>query len=359
MLEGIESYLTLEFWMPNSQVFETGSVRVDFLGGTLDIHPINLVLPNVVTLNAALTLAAEVKISQKSCDGVEIFSHDYNETKIFKTTEFSFENIYSNNHFKHYTLVAQVLKAFDAFTNLHIELKSGSPPGAGLGGSSAMAITLATALNKFTQKGLSKEAIFKLVFNIEARVLDSGPTGYQDYYPALMGGFLALKMEQESLVVEQLYTPELINVISENIILVYSGITRLSAINNWEVFKGFFNKEERMRKGLAQIAELSHRAYTKIKQREYKEFLELIKAEGDVRKSLFPTILAEEIVTLFNQVKKIDDKCGIKACGAGGGGCFILISTNKFNNKRGELEALIAQNGMKLLNFSIAVPKWI
>ena len=40
-----------------------GSVRVDLLGGTLDLVPINLILPNVVTLNLATSLKAKVTIS--------------------------------------------------------------------------------------------------------------------------------------------------------------------------------------------------------------------------------------------------------------------------------------------------------
>ena len=32
--------------MPANSILETGSVRVDLVGGTLDIHPIQLILPN-------------------------------------------------------------------------------------------------------------------------------------------------------------------------------------------------------------------------------------------------------------------------------------------------------------------------
>ena len=62
--------------MSNS-VEVVGSVRVDLLGGTLDLNPINLILPNVVTLNLATSLKAKVKVSEIDFDGIEIKSLDY------------------------------------------------------------------------------------------------------------------------------------------------------------------------------------------------------------------------------------------------------------------------------------------
>ena len=56
----IESSLTSECMVDKHSSYE-GSVRVDLLGGTLDLNPINLILPNVVTLNLATSLKAKVK----------------------------------------------------------------------------------------------------------------------------------------------------------------------------------------------------------------------------------------------------------------------------------------------------------
>ena len=60
-----------------------GSVRVDLLGGTLDLNPINLILDNVVTLNVATSLKAEVTIEESQKEGIEIESKDYQSTHYF------------------------------------------------------------------------------------------------------------------------------------------------------------------------------------------------------------------------------------------------------------------------------------
>ena len=70
-----------------------GSVRVDLLGGTLDIAPINLILKKALTLNLATSLKAKVEISplKSDSDGLEIHSKDYNSTKFFYSNDFTQE----------------------------------------------------------------------------------------------------------------------------------------------------------------------------------------------------------------------------------------------------------------------------
>src|SRR5439155_3222259 len=127
------------------------------------------------------------------------------------------------------------------------ELESGSPPGAGLGGSSAMGVTCFSALSQFCGEKMDRIEAIQKVNSLEARILDCGPAGYQDYYPALFGGVLGLVAKPGKVLVEQLYSNELKNVLESHLTLVYSGETRLSGINNWEVYKAFFNKDQAVR----------------------------------------------------------------------------------------------------------------
>ena len=267
----------------------TGSVRVDLLGGTLDLNPINVILPNVVTLNLATSLKAKVKVTEIDFDGVEIKSLDYQSTDRFKSSEFTDKNL-QEGHFKHLTFIAHILNLFSLTKGISLELESGSPPGAGLGGSSAMGVTCFSALAKFKGQSFDRvEAIMK-VNSLEARILDCGPAGYQDYYPALFGGVLALLPKPGSVTVEQLYSIELKKNLESRITLAYSGETRLSGINNWEVYKAFFNKDPMVRQGLGEIARLSHEAYLAIKNKDYEKLISHIALEGEERRKLFPGI---------------------------------------------------------------------
>jgi D-glycero-alpha-D-manno-heptose-7-phosphate kinase len=330
----------------------SGSVRVDLLGGTLDLNPINLILPNVVTLNLATSLKAKVKISSIDYDGVEIISSDYNSTDRFASVDFTPEKLRSG-HFRHLTFIAYLLDLFGVTSGVKLELASGSPAGAGLGGSSAMGVTCFSALAKYKNIPLDRLEAIRKVNAIESRILDSGPAGYQDYYPALFGGVLGLVPTPGNVEVHQLFTDELKSTLEAEVTLVYSGETRLSGINNWEVYKAFFNKDEVVRRGLATIAELSFATFHDIKNKNYKTISSLIGKEGEERRKLFPGILTNSMNEMRLELAKDSHHFGMKVCGAGGGGCF-LITHNKEDKK--SVQDIIKKYQMTELEFVIERP---
>ena len=350
-----ESFLISEFIVhkiiPNKGYAE-GSVRVDLLGGTLDLNPINLVLPNVVTLNLATSLKAKVNITEIDFNGVEIISRDYNSTDRFKASDFT-ESNFQNGFFGNLTFIAHLLNLFGVKQGVKVELESGSPPGAGLGGSSAMGVTCYAALSRFLGLEFDRFDAISKVNSIEAKILDCGPAGYQDYYPAMFGGVLALVAAPGKVHVEQLYSEELKEVLESHITLVYSGETRLSGINNWEVYKAFFNKDQAVRNGLTEIARLSHNALLTIQKKNYNDLIPLIGLEGEERRKLFPGILTPSMQELHQEIKTLGNNFGMKICGAGGGGCFLL--THKPSDKN-LIETLINKFQMKKLEFHIDKP---
>lgn len=350
-MDAIGSFLISEF-IVNKVCSASGSVRVDLLGGTLDLNPINVILPNVVTLNLATSLKAKVKVSSLDFDGVEIISRDYNTTDKFKSSDFTEENL-RKGFFGNLTFIAQILNLFELNSGIRLELESGSPPGAGLGGSSAMGVTSYRALAEFVGESFDRVSAVLKVNSLEARILDCGPAGYQDYYPALFGGVLGLIAKPGNVVVEQLYSDELKKTLESQLSLVYSGETRHSGINNWEVYKAFFNKDQAVRAGLGKIAELSSMALEAIHQKKFDQLLPLIAQEGEERRMLFPGILTPSMQELHKELRSSGDHFGMKVCGAGGGGCFLLV--HRPGDKQ-LIETLIDKYNMKKLDFMIEKP---
>ncbi len=351
MMAVTASCLILEFTV-SKVVTSTGSVRVDLLGGTLDLVPINLILPNVVTLNLATSLKAKVTITEIDFDGVEIISRDYQTTDKFKSSDFTDMNL-QRGFFGNLAFIAHILHLFNLHSGVRLELESGSPPGAGLGGSSAMGVTCYSAIAEYLDKPVDRVKAIQQVNALEARILDCGPAGYQDYYPALYGGVLGLTPKPGSVEVHQLYTEELKNVLEENLTLVYSGETRLSGINNWEVYKGFFNKDEEVRRGLKEIARLSYDAFKIIQSKSYGDLIELIASEGEERRKLFPKILTHNMNQLHMVLKDQSPHFGMKICGAGGGGCFLI--THK-KEDRDYIDQLLVKFQMTRLPFKVEKP---
>ena len=266
-----------------TKIVEEGSVRIDLLGGTLDLWPINLVIPGVITLNMAIDRRARVVWEKIDHPQIVIHSEDYQKDYTLGPRE-------KDKFPEEMALVWELLSGMGVVSGVKLSLRSGSPPGAGLGGSSAMAIALVGAANKFLQLNWDQQKILQYTHNVEAKVLASGPAGYQDYYPALYGGILALHGEKEGVRVEQLLTsPDapLKDYLQRHLTLVYSGRSRRSGVNNWEVYKGFFDGEAAIRDGLGEIAALSRQAYQAIRNGDYPQLLSLIARRGSAEGASF------------------------------------------------------------------------
>lgn len=333
------------------RIIKEGSVRVDLAGGTLDIDPIHLILPNVVTLNVATSLKAQIEITEEKTDSLILESLDYKSVETFSLADFTWEKIRSD-FFGPLNLVAALITDLQIDKGLRIKLKSGSPPGAGLGGSSAMAITLYQALVEASGKNLSKKEIFQRVKDIEAMILDCGPTGYQDYYPALYGGILALNASAGGVEIEQLYSPELKGILENNLTLISSNETRFSAINNWQVYQGFFNRDPKMRKGLQEINIAAQELYAALKAKDANRIAKAIIKEGEIREHLFEKILSPKMLEVKKELSETE--CGIKVCGAGGGGCFLVVGEKI--KIRSKLDDLCRRYEMQQLDFVIEPP---
>lgn len=334
------------------KVTNEGSVRVDLVGGTLDISPIHLILPDVVTLNVATELKAKVSVENLENKQVKILSKDYNKVYQYDLRELTMVN-FDNGEFEEMSFVLQILHYFKPELGVEISLESGAPAGSGLGGSSAMGVTLFKALCDFYDHPFERVKAIKIVQAIESRILNQGVPGYQDYYPALFGGVLALSPNYDEVRVEQLLNLELKSFLEERLTLVYSNKSRKSGINNWEVYKAFFDGEKHVREGMASIAKVSAEALDAIKNNDFELLVKSIAQEGVEREKLFPNIVSEEIRDFFQGLQKLLPGAGLKMCGAGGGGCFILIHGP---NDRNVIEQELEKAQMLRLDFTISQP---
>ena len=350
MRGGIESYPTSASSM---RVISEGSVRVDLVGGTLDLEPINLILPDVVTLNVATSLKAKVEIESDDKPGISIHSLDYQKEYFYPNDELTSENIIYSDKFAEMKFVLQIVHHFSIKSGIKITLSSGAPPGSGLGGSSAMGMTLYQALCQFTQIKMETRAAVQIVRGIEGRILNQGVPGYQDYYPAVEGGILALRGIPGGVEVEQLFSLELKQYLERHVSLFYSGVSRDSGINNWDVYKKFFDGEPTVRSAMEQIASISFEFYQQLKLKNYPAMRELIKKEGLARKQLAAAIVPDEILKIQAKLEAANIEAGIKMCGAGGGGCFIVVHAE---DDREGIISLAKNMGCKPLLFQIEDP---
>lgn len=321
---------------------ESANLRIDLLGGTLDLHPINHILGHALTINGAIGLKASVELEATSGDSLVLESADYKKKITLGEKDpgpFKFQSF--------------ILDHFGITSAIKLTLSSDSPPGAGLGGSSAMGLALYRALCVHTGQSFQGEKAVKILNAMEATILEAGPAGYQDYYPGIHGGILALRPSFDGVETIQLYSDKLRSILEERLTLVYSGQERSSGVTNWEIYKRFFDGDKTIRSGLEEIARLASLGLRALEDGAPEKMPPLVAQEGLVRRHLFPSIVTPEMDALFGELAQKIPDLGLKVCGAGGGGCFLLVHGP---GNRGFIEEKVVAHRMRRLDLKMAPP---
>ena len=320
--------------------------RVDFAGGTLDIWPLYLNHSNAVTVNFAVDRYTSCTIETRDDASITLASQDQGGEETFE----SLSALRAANKYK-LPLLAWVLRHWEPSMGLRLESHSESPAGAGISGSSALIITLSSALNKLTQGGHSLEKIREISQNIEAQIIRV-PTGCQDYYPALCGGVSAIELRVDGIHRKELPVDH--DDLNERVVLVYTGEPRNSGINNWEVTKSYINGDRKVHRNFDQIAAIAHAMRGALEKSDWTEAARLLREEWTHRKKNAPGITTPLIDRLV-QVGRRAGVTGAKVCGAGGGGCvFFLVE----RGARERVSALVEREGGTVMPVKVA-PKGV
>src|SRR4029077_1031545 len=155
--------------------------RADLAGGTIDIWPLYLFHTGATTVNFALSLRARVRIETREDDCIILESRDRG-VRVETTTEL-IDELANDARLE---LVSKMVHFFRPRTGFHLVANSEAPAGAGISGSSALALALIGGLNSFVGNRYDPRKFITLAANIETRVIKV-PAGFQDYYPAFCG----------------------------------------------------------------------------------------------------------------------------------------------------------------------------
>jgi D-glycero-alpha-D-manno-heptose-7-phosphate kinase len=318
--------------------------RVDLAGGTLDIWPLYLFHPGAVTINAAITRYASCVIETRAAGDkrIHLVSRDTKREESFP----SFAAMVRVKRY-HLPLLAEIAKFFAPRGGFTLTTDSEAPAGAGIGGSSAMAVAICAALDRFTGVGKSKVDWIHISRDAEGIVIRV-PTGTQDHYPPAFGGAAAIELPPggERRVELRLDVREL----EQRLVLCYTGKPRQSGINNWEVFKAHIDGRGKVRANLEQISEIAQAMRLSLEKSDWEETGRLMREEWIFRKKSLPTISTKTIDRIIEGARKKGALSG-KVCGAGGGGCVVFLCPPE---KRDSVAAAVSAQGGQVLPSRVA-----
>jgi D-glycero-alpha-D-manno-heptose-7-phosphate kinase len=321
--------------------------RVDLAGGTLDIWPLYLNHPGAVTVNFAVNRYASCAIETRATPEIALRSRDLKTEEVFP----SLEEMRQATKFK-LPLLSYVLRFFGAPAGLSLETDSEAPAGAGISGSSALIIAIASALNRLMKTGYNIEKIREVSQNIEAQIIHV-PTGCQDYYPAMYGGVSAIELSPAG--IKRVAIPLDLADFNERIVLAYTGEPRNSGINNWEVTKAYIDGDRKVHRNFERIAAIAIAMRAALEKQDWVEAGRLLREEWSNRYKNAPGISTSLIDDLIRITRKAG-ALGGKVCGAGGGGCVFFLVERGARAK--VTEAIETRPGVTVLPIQVA-PKGV
>ncbi len=313
--------------------------RVDLAGGTLDCWPLYNFVGPCFTVNLSINISTGVKLNIRQDQTININIRDLNFSKKY----LSFKEIYHSKD-PEVGLILETLKIWNLNgVGFDLETYSESPVGGGLGGSSSLVISLLKAFGIYFKKEWELHEIVTVAHNLESAFLRT-LTGTQDYIPAFQHGLNIVKYSPYGFEVKKVDFD--LNYISDHILLVYTGRSHHSGINNWQVIQSVVEKDSRTLTALSKMAAVAKDMTDVCLNGDWQKIPELFKREFSARLELSEGFSSPEILALEN-IALQNGAHAVKICGAGGGGCVMIWCAPK---KRDHLQKTIMAEGYQVLD---------
>ena len=317
--------------------------RADLAGGTIDIWPLYLFHTGASTVNFALSLRARVRIETRDDDRIILESRDRGVRVETKLDEI--DSLASDTELE---LVSKMVHFFRPETGFHLIANSEAPAGAGISGSSALAIALIGALNRLVGDRYEENSFIGIAANVETTVIKV-PAGIQDYYPAQFGSASCIHLRPDGVEREQLEVDA--DEIDRRFVICYTGEPRLSGINNWEMFKRHIDGNAEVFEIFERIRDAAEQMRDALLANDWQAVGEIMRTAYPNRKRLAPNITTPHMDALVEKALRNGAE-GAKVCGAGGGGCIAFLCAE---DRKAEVErALAAEAGAEILNWKVS-----
>ena len=288
-------------------------VRADLAGGTLDLWPLYLFHPGARTVHVAISYHAESEVTETGDSGIEIHLTD-------QQYEQRYDSVHEMATDSKAALIYRVLEHFHV-TGIRITTRTDAPRGSGLGGSSALTVTLVRALSEYTGRPVEGDELVNLVRDLETRLLGV-PAGIQDYYPAVYGGLAALHLNPGAVVRQEISLP--IERLSQHMLLHYTGVAHFSGTNNWQMYKRQIDGKKKIQRGFDKITQSAIEMEKALTAGNMRAAGKALAHEWRNRKALIDGISTPEIDSAIEAATGAGAWAG-KVCGAGGGGCIVFL----------------------------------
>ena len=319
-------------------------LRISFCGGGTDLEHYYKE-NNGIVLSATINKFAYGSLFLKNDNTMTVKSYDYDLLLKLKDEE-------SLKYNGKMDLIKSVLKNFQTgekkIGGFEMYLHSDVPPGSGLGSSSTMTVAMVGIMSDYFSLAYSNYEIAELAYKIEREDLKI-EGGKQDQYAASFGGFNLIEFFKDKVVVNPLRIDRnIINELEYNLILCYTGKTRLSAKIVEKQIKFYKEKRTNTVKAMEDLKKLTIEMKNHLLRGNLHDFAEMLHVAGEQKKRMNPLVTNALIDELYYEARK-NGVIGGKVLGAGGGGYLLLYCPIR---KRTRVIEKLEKIGGSIVNFS-------
>lgn len=291
-------------------------LRISFAGGGTDVPPYPEMFGGAV-IGTTIDRYAYVTLKKNSKKGLRVISQDYNLLEQFGSI--SDLKISGKMGLVKAALIQSGLKKDDIDIIIHVD----SPPGSGLGSSSAVAVSLIGCLSYYLNENLSTYGIAERAIKLERELLGI-KGGYQDQYASTFGGFNFIEFNKSVTVNPLRLSSEILHELLASMILIDTGKTRLSGNILKKQIKKYEDKDSSTLKHLLMIKKLVYDIKDSILKGNITEMGTLLDVSWEHKKKIDDAISNPQIDKIYHLAKK-HGAYGGKILGAGGGGHMLFI----------------------------------
>lgn len=303
-------------------------LRISLVGGGTDV-PAFYKQSNGAVLSFTINKFVYVAINDK-------FDHR------FRVSYSQTENVETIEEIQH-DIVKTVLNEFISKTKNGLEVVSMADipgEGSGLGSSSSFTVGLVSALeHKYFQEQKQEGRLAEFSFEIEKRVNSS--IGKQDHYAAACGGLNLFQFTDTHVEI----TPMDADMVSDNLLLLWTGISRSARRRLKEQAKAFESNPSVLKNG-KDMAFIAKALASEIGRGNLNAIGPYLHENWTLKKKLHDDVSSEQIDAWYEIAIK-NGAIGGKLCGAGGGGFMLFYAPQEKH------EDIVNATGLRKIDFEI------
>ena len=293
-------------------------LRISFAGGGTDVEPYASERGGAV-LNVTLDRYAYGSLRLRDDRQITITSPDYDTVA---RLDLDAPIVYDGN----LDLVKGVLNRLNVAESgqgMDILLHTDAPPGSGLGSSSAVVVALLALFRHWLRLPLTSYDIADLAYQIE-RVDLGVKGGRQDQYAATFGGFNFIEFGAGRTIVNPLrIPPDVVNELHHNLLLCFTGKTRLSAKIIDTQVEAYISQRQEVIAAMDELKRIATELKDALLRGRLDDFGALLDVAWTNKKKMAANISDPHIDEMYEVARK-HGAIGGKISGAGGGGFMFF-----------------------------------